>query len=94
MFSPSRLALARKRRGLTLVELADRVGVTAQSLSNYENNRQIPSAHVVERIAEVLGFPAYFLIASELDPLSANDVSFRARSKLPARKRDMALSVG
>jgi len=77
-----------------LVELADRVGVTAQSLSNYENNRQIPSAHVVERIAEVLGFPAYFLIASELDPLSANDVSFRARSKLPARKRDMALSVG
>jgi Zn-dependent peptidase ImmA (M78 family) len=94
MFSASRLILARKRRGLSLVELSSRVRVTAQSLSNYENGRQEPSSRVIENLASCLCFPAAFLSASEIDMLSASSVSFRARSKLPARKRDMALSVG
>ena len=94
MFSASRLILARKRRGLSLVELSSRVGVSAQSLSNYENGRQEPSPPVIENLASCLGFPVAFLGAPEIDMLSAPGVSFRARSKLPARKRDMALSVG
>ena len=94
MFTASRLTIARKRRGLTLVEVAERVGVTAQSISNYENGRQVPSAQVLDSLAQALRFPVSFFSAPEFEPITAEQVSFRARSKLPARKRDIALSVG
>jgi Zn-dependent peptidase ImmA (M78 family)/DNA-binding XRE family transcriptional regulator len=94
MFSASRMALARKRRGLPLAELSAQVGVSVQSLSNYENGRQEPSSRVIQNLAESLKFPVAFFSASDIDLLQANNVSFRARSKLPARKRDVALSVG
>jgi Zn-dependent peptidase ImmA (M78 family)/DNA-binding XRE family transcriptional regulator len=88
------MTLARKRRGLTLVEVAERVGITAQSVSNYENGRQVPSAQVLDSIAEALRFPVSFFHAPEFEPITTDQVSFRARSKLPARKREIALSVG
>ncbi|MCW2900209.1 MAG: Zn peptidase [Streptosporangiaceae bacterium] len=94
MVTSSRIALARKRRGLTHVELSDIVNVSAQSLSNYENDRQEPSEAVVKRIASALGFPVSFFYAKETDPIAQTDVSFRARSKLRARQRNMALSGG
>ena len=94
MFTASRLTLARKRRGFTLVEVAERVGVTAQSISNYENGRQVPSAQVLDSLARVLRFPVSFFSAPEVDPITTDQVSFRARSKLPARKREIALSLG
>jgi Zn-dependent peptidase ImmA (M78 family)/DNA-binding XRE family transcriptional regulator len=94
LFTASRLTLARRRRGLTLVEVAERVGVTAQSISNYENGRQVPSAQVLDGLAEVLGFPVSFFSAPEFEPITTDQASFRARSKLPARKRDIALSTG
>lgn len=94
MFTASRLTLARKRRGLTLVEVGDRAGITAQSVSNYENGRQVPSAQVLDRLAEALRFPVSFFHAPELDLITVDQVSFRARSKLSARKREVALTVG
>ena len=94
MFSASRLALARRRRGRTLVDLARDVDVSAQSLWNYENLRQAPSSRVLEDLAGVLRFPVSFFSASDIDLLSPENVSFRARSKLLARQRDIALSVG
>jgi Zn-dependent peptidase ImmA (M78 family)/DNA-binding XRE family transcriptional regulator len=74
------------------VEVAEHVGITAQSVSNYENERQIPSAQVLENLAEALRFPVSFFYAPDFEPLTADKVSFRARSKLSARKRDIALS--
>jgi Zn-dependent peptidase ImmA (M78 family)/DNA-binding XRE family transcriptional regulator len=94
LFTASRLTVARKRRGLTLVEVGDRAGITAQSVSNYENGRQVPSAQVLDRLAEALRFPVSFFHAPELDLITVDQVSFRARSKLSARKREVALSVG
>lgn len=94
MFSASRMALARKRRGTPLAELSTQVGVSVQSLSNYENGRQEPSPWVIENLAASLKFPAAFFSAPDIDLLQVENVSFRARSKLPARKRDIALSVG
>ncbi|GGL98825.1 transcriptional regulator [Streptomyces fumigatiscleroticus] len=92
MFTPSRLALARKRRGMTLVELADRVGVSGQSISNYENARQQPSLATLSAISDVLNFPVSFFSAAEVDEIDAKSVNFRARSKLAASTRDAALA--
>ena len=93
MITPSRLTLARRRRGLTHIELGALVGVSAQSLSNYEQGRQQPYAEVVERLAAALDFPAGFFTSGEADPIEPEDVSFRARSKLRAKDRNMALAA-
>lgn len=93
MFTPSRLALARKRRGFTLTRLAEEVGVTSQSLSNAENGRQEPSATTLEALSRVLNFPLSFFSQSEPQEVTAEQVSFRARSKTSARIRDAALSA-
>lgn len=93
MFTPSRLALARKRRGLTLVNLATKVGVTAQSLSNAERGRQTPSEATLERLAEALGFPVTFFSEPEVEQLTSDQVSFRAVSKMTARTRESVLSA-
>jgi len=93
MFTPSRMLLARKRRGLTAVELARRVGVSSQSISNYERGRQAPSAETLERIAGELGFPASFFNQGDIDEIDVALVSFRARTKITATARDAVLSA-
>ena len=49
--TPSRLALARKRRGLTLVRLAEATGVSTRSLSAYESGRQQPAPQTTRALA-------------------------------------------
>ena len=93
MFTPARLAIARKRRGLTITCLAERVGITAQSLSNAECGRQVPSEATLRSISEVLNFPQSFFLAPEPIEIEAGQVSFRARSKTSARARDAVLSA-
>lgn len=45
----------RKRRGLTLTELAERAGIAKSYLSNIERNlNQNPSINVIEKISNVL----------------------------------------
>jgi Zn-dependent peptidase ImmA (M78 family)/DNA-binding XRE family transcriptional regulator len=91
--TPSRLMLARKRRGLTLVQLAAAVRLSARSLSAYENGRQEPSPDTLRRVAAALDVPAKFLTASDVDEIPLDAVSFRALSKLTAGQRDAALAA-
>jgi Zn-dependent peptidase ImmA (M78 family)/DNA-binding XRE family transcriptional regulator len=94
VFSPTRLTLARKRRGVSIVELSRNVSVGPQSISNYENGRQEPLEPVVQSIAAALSFPQSFFTGREIDAIPPEAASFRARRKLSARKRDIALSSG
>lgn len=43
----------RSARGLSQVELAHRLGVSKQSISNWENNNIQPSVELLERLADV-----------------------------------------
>ncbi|GAA5192743.1 ImmA/IrrE family metallo-endopeptidase [Rugosimonospora acidiphila] len=92
--TPSRLTLARKRRGLTLVQLATAVGVSVRSLSTYENGRQDPTEDTQHRLAEALDVPVGFLRAGDVDEIPPAAISFRAPSKLTAGQRDTARSAG
>ncbi|MGW7264360.1 helix-turn-helix domain-containing protein [Streptomyces sp. NPDC054842] len=93
MVSSSRIAIARKRRGLTLAELSERVGVSLQSLSNYETGRTDPTSETLARISAALDFPESFFRKSDVELLPLDAVSFRARSKLAAAPRDAALAA-
>jgi Zn-dependent peptidase ImmA (M78 family)/DNA-binding XRE family transcriptional regulator len=94
MITPSRLRLARKRRGLTIVKLARQVGVSTRSLSGYENGTQQPTAEVMRLLATSLRIPPGFLQAEDIDEVPVAAVSFRALSKMTASQRDAALSAG
>ncbi|SDZ41476.1 Zn-dependent peptidase ImmA, M78 family [Amycolatopsis xylanica] len=94
MVTPERITLARKRRSLTVAELARRLDVSAQSVTNYERGRQQPSTGTLRRLALVLGFPEAFFMAPPGEEVPETAVAFRARSKLSLGKRASAVSAG
>ncbi len=94
MLTPSRLEVARKRRGLTLTRLAGLTGLSTRSLSLYENGHCEPSEETLLHLAEVLEVAPEFLGGPDLDQIPEAAVSFRALSKMTARQRDQALSAG
>lgn len=93
MVNPTRLAVARKRSGLTMTALADLIGMSPRSMSAYENGAQ-PPPEVLERIACVVGFPVAFFLGEDLETPHPDAVSFRALTKMSAIERDRALSQG
>jgi Zn-dependent peptidase ImmA (M78 family)/DNA-binding XRE family transcriptional regulator len=94
MFNPSRLVLARKRRGLTKVALGRSAGLSAKALGDFESGRLVPSTDAVESIASVTRFPPTFFHRPDVDDPPKEWVSFRSLSTMTAAQRDAALSAG
>ncbi|WP_372351876.1 helix-turn-helix domain-containing protein [Streptomyces sp. KL116D] len=94
MFTPERLVLARKRRRMTLAELARRSGFSAQSITAFENHRKVPSKETLSSLAAALHYPLAFFEAPRPAELQLDAVSFRAPSKMTAMERDSALTSG
>lgn len=94
MFNPQRLALARKRRGLKIRELATRIGLTDKSVSNYEAGTQEPEDVTLRKIADVLRFPEAFFFGDDPEFPEVGTASFRSLSKMTAGQRDSALGAG
>jgi Zn-dependent peptidase ImmA (M78 family)/DNA-binding XRE family transcriptional regulator len=94
LFNPSRLTLARKRRGLTMTRLAATVGVEPRSISAYEKGEFGPDDDRLTKLARVLRFPEQFFFGDDLDEPTPDIASFRALSKMTAGQRDTALGTG
>lgn len=93
-WNPSRLTLARKRRGLSKIALADRIGVDRRSIAAYEAGEYQPSPETRRQLESVLSFPTEFFAGDDLDEPVPDAVSFRSMSKMTAAQRDMALGGG
>ena len=94
MLHPDRLALARKRRGLTKRALADALGIAPLTLTRYEKGDTAPSPEQIDRLAGALGFPSGFLTGADLDEPRKENASFRSMSSMLASERDAALAAG
>jgi Zn-dependent peptidase ImmA (M78 family)/DNA-binding XRE family transcriptional regulator len=92
-FTPSRLTVARKRRGLNKTQLAKRVGLSARSITAYESGATEPTPANVTDISRVLGFPATFFAGSELEEPTVDAVNFRSLTTMTAAQRDKALGA-
>lgn len=57
-----RIRILRQARGLSQVELAKILGVTKQSVSNWENDNIQPSIEMLKRIAQTFGVSADYLL--------------------------------
>ena len=94
MFNPSRLRLARQRRGLNKTGVAKRLGVDVRSTTAYEKGEFPPSENNLRRLARLLEFPVQFFYGDDLEVPLVEAASFRSMSKMTAAKRDAALGAG
>ena len=82
-----RLKLARKRAGLSLQALSERVSpsISAQAISKYEGGKMMPSSSVLLGLGKALGVSLDFLMSGQVAELSG--VEFRKHSKTSAKDR-------
>jgi len=87
-----RLKIARAAAGLSLRELESRIEnlVTAQAISKYERNEDMPSSRVLSSLADALSVSEDYLLAT--DELVLDGVEFR--KKEIASKREEAFVEG
>jgi Zn-dependent peptidase ImmA (M78 family)/transcriptional regulator with XRE-family HTH domain len=86
--TPSRLALARRLKGLTQAALADEINVSAGAVSQFESGTSQPSPETFERLAMALKVsPAYLWRGEVEDP---GRPFFRSLTRVPAAERDRA----
>jgi Zn-dependent peptidase ImmA (M78 family)/transcriptional regulator with XRE-family HTH domain len=94
MFNPTRLALARKRRGMTKIALAKAADLAPRGVTAYETGEYPPSDEAVAALAEALRFPSAFFDGDDIEEPNPDGVSFRALTSMSAAQRDAALAAG
>jgi Zn-dependent peptidase ImmA (M78 family)/DNA-binding XRE family transcriptional regulator len=90
--NPERIQVARMRRGLTKVELAQRLAVTPRTVTKYETYGAPATA--AAGIAAAVEFPVSYLQRGAAPTLCANEVRFRAARRASARQRESAVAAG
>lgn len=88
-----RLRLARKRAGLSMQGLSDRVTptVSAQAISKYEADKMMPSSAVLVGLGKALGVSLDFLLGGQVETLES--VEWRKNANASAQDRAMAESL-
>ncbi|MGH3400906.1 MAG: helix-turn-helix domain-containing protein [Streptosporangiaceae bacterium] len=88
-FSGSRLREAREARGVSVISLSERTGVSAQAIYQYENDRRSPSSDVLEKIASAVDLPtAFFLLPQR--PETSTPIFYRSMSSATKAARNRA----
>lgn len=95
-FNPSRLALARKRRGLSKTALAERSGISVRSLGYYESKSGdvAPSDEHLRILAGFLEFPIEFFFGPDIEELTPDAASFRSLKTMTAAQVGAATAAG
>ena len=90
----------RKKKGLTQVELAEKVGISNVSLSNYERGAQMPDLITLAKIAVELDVSTDVLLGiqeeiteNEMPRTDEARILAKGIDKLPKEQREQALSV-
>jgi Zn-dependent peptidase ImmA (M78 family)/DNA-binding XRE family transcriptional regulator len=91
-FEPSRLSLARRRKGWSRPELAKRTGIKPRTINAYEMGERTPSEENLRILARALDFPTSFFGGEKVERIQEEGVSFRALSKMTAAQRSQALA--
>lgn len=76
-FKGDRLKQARLYRGLTITDLAEKVEVTKQAISQFENNMIEPKAETLMSIIRELHFPKKFFY-EEINNLKRGEIFYRS----------------
>jgi Zn-dependent peptidase ImmA (M78 family) len=91
-FNRTRLSVARKRKGLSKLAFAKKIGVSRKSVEAWESGSLKPIDDAITQIVRVTGFPREFFMGDDLDEPSIESGSFRSMKTMTAAHRDMAHS--
>lgn len=87
-FNHKQLRSARIARGMSMKDLAEKIGVSRQMISYYESNKKSPSTATLLEIMAVLKFPREFFSA-EIDSPVGGATFFRKQSANTKKTREM-----
>lgn len=90
-FNGERLKAARIYRGVTIMELADKIGVSKQMVSKYENNKSVPAFETMLKIIEVLDFPKNYFFEEDIIQPKVGNTYFR--SLFSTSKKDQLMQT-
>ena len=86
-FNGSRLKNARLYRGLTIDELAEKIEVTKQTISLYENGKIDTPFEKIILISKVLGFPHEYFLQKDSFKIEPGSTYFRSLLKTSKKYR-------
>ncbi|MCM3271137.1 helix-turn-helix domain-containing protein [Paenibacillus elgii] len=87
-FNRKRLKEARLIRGLTIGELADKIGVSKQAVSQYELGENVPKSETLLAIVSVLGFSRSFFFKDYNEQVIGNTF-FRANATASKKTKEI-----
>jgi Zn-dependent peptidase ImmA (M78 family)/DNA-binding XRE family transcriptional regulator len=92
LFDPDRLRLARQLAGLKRSQLAERVGLSAAAITQYENRTNRPRPATLAQLALTLGMPVAFFadVGRPLDALPLEQTFFRSLRRTKLIERELA----
>lgn len=95
-FNPSRLKLARLRRGLTMTALARMAGISHRMVVEYEKDYCLyePSDATISAFVNALKYPAEFFFGDDIESINPSTVSFRSLKKMTAAQEGAAIGAG
>jgi Zn-dependent peptidase ImmA (M78 family)/transcriptional regulator with XRE-family HTH domain len=93
-FDPGRLTLARQAAGLLKKDLAEKLGVTAAAVTQYELGQSRPSPAVLTLAAQALAVDRQFFVAGRPRlPLDGSSAHFRSLRATRQYEREQALAT-
>jgi transcriptional regulator with XRE-family HTH domain len=93
LFDPTRLRIARQAAMLHKKDLAERLGISAGAVSQYENGSSSPSPKIVAGLALALGVPSNFFASDRpLGEAPATTAHFRSLRSTSKQERDRAFA--
>lgn len=93
-FNHLRLILARKRRKMTAIQVAEAAKLSRVHLSRIETGQNEPTIETIEALAKATRYPVEFFFVPETYELSAEAVSFRSLKRTSVREREAARAAG
>lgn len=78
IFNGKRLREARYYNSLSITQLADKLSISKQMVSKYENGRSSPSLENLFKIMKTLGFPREFFYDEYSVPLGSSGIFYRS----------------
>jgi transcriptional regulator with XRE-family HTH domain len=92
-----KITMLRKQKNLSQGDLADKLGVSRDSIGKYERNDIMPTADKAKKMADILGVSLDFLMSDAVkeDTVIDNDMLYRMQEvqKLPDSEKDKINSI-
>ncbi|MCK8607771.1 ImmA/IrrE family metallo-endopeptidase [Apilactobacillus ozensis] len=93
VFNGNRLKEVRYFRSLTITKLAEKVGVSKQMISKYENSKSEPDSEHLFKIIKILNFPSEFFFQRDKFTENFNGTFYRSRLTATQKQKNPAETI-